>query len=365
MFKKFITGVGIAALSLTAGVPALAATESDSNAVYTASNNPAGNSILVYHRAANGTLTPTAEVATGGLGTGSGLGNQSGLVLSDDGTVLVVNAGSNNISLLRQSSGSLTLKSTTSSGGIQPSSITRHNNIVYVLNAGSDNITGFTLSGDTLQPIIGSTRPLSGTGTGPAQVAFNPDGTVLLVTEKVTNKIDTYTVDSSGVATGPNVQNSSGQTPFGFTFDKLGHAIVSEAFGGAASALSSYAVADTGNLSFVSQSVGATGQKAACWVAVSKNGKFAYTTNTASGTISIYGIGHGHDSMLRLLQAIGANTGNGPIDLSLSNNGQFLYVLNAGSHTIQGFKVNQDTGQLTLITTLTGISSGANGLVAQ
>src|SRR5207302_1359279 len=86
-----------------------------------------------------------------------------------------------------------------------------------VLNAGgSGNITGFTVGaqGD-LSPIAGSTRPLSGSAVGPAQIQFSSDGGLLVVTEKATNKIDTYTVDQDGLATGPNTQNAAGVTPNG------------------------------------------------------------------------------------------------------------------------------------------------------
>ena len=78
-------------------------------------------------------------------------------------------------------------------------------------------------------------------------MSFDPRGGTLVVTEKATNLIDTYEVDGeTGLATGPNPQASAGTTPFGFAFDRRGHLIVSEAFGGAAdqSAVSSYEVDD-------------------------------------------------------------------------------------------------------------------------
>ncbi len=43
--------------------------------VYTMNNNPAGNAVLVYDRAADGSLTAAGSFPTGGLGTGGGLGN--------------------------------------------------------------------------------------------------------------------------------------------------------------------------------------------------------------------------------------------------------------------------------------------------
>ena len=49
-------------------------------AVYTMSNDPAGNAVLMFRRSAHGALTPSGTFSTGGLGTGGkepdfGLGN--------------------------------------------------------------------------------------------------------------------------------------------------------------------------------------------------------------------------------------------------------------------------------------------------
>ena len=69
--------------------------------VYIMSNSASGNQVIVYNRAADGSLTWKANYATNGLGinglTGS---NQGGLVLSeDDRWLIVVNGGSNDISV--------------------------------------------------------------------------------------------------------------------------------------------------------------------------------------------------------------------------------------------------------------------------
>jgi 6-phosphogluconolactonase (cycloisomerase 2 family) len=354
---------------LTAAAPLAIAHEQENDRdsttrVFVASNSTAGNKVLVFKQGANGGLAAAGEVATGGLGSSGGLGNQGGVVTTDNGrTLLVVNAGSNDVSVLRLRDGGLTLTDRLHSGGVRPVSIAVHDDVVYVLNAGSDNISGFRLKLGKLTPIAGSTVPLSGSGTAPAQIAFNPGGDVLLVTEKTTQKIDAYTVNDHGIASGPLVQNSNGQTPFGFAFDRRGRAIVSEAFGGTASALSSYRVSAQGVIRSISHSIDATGQKAACWVVITKNGKFAYTTNTASGTLSSYAINR--DGSLRLIASVAATTGAGPIDMDLSNDSQTLFVLNSGTRSIQSFEVDPASGNLTALETVSGVPAGANGLVAQ
>jgi 6-phosphogluconolactonase (cycloisomerase 2 family) len=122
--------------------------------------------------------------------------------------------------------------------GDRPVSVAVHGNLVYVLNQGADAIQALRITDeDTLVNIPRSTRPLSGTGVDAAQVAFSPDGGLLAVTEKATQTIDIYVVRPNGRAVGPNVQDSSGATPFGFQFSPDGRLYVSEA---PASAVSSY-----------------------------------------------------------------------------------------------------------------------------
>ena len=159
-------------------------------------------------------------------------------------------------------------------------------------------------------PLRDSIRRLSGRSVGPAQIEFGLDGRVLVVTEKATNSIDTYLVGSNGLTTGPNVHASAGTTPFGFEFDRRGHLIVSDAFGGApgASGLSSYSLPGSA-LTTITASAPDT-QTAACWVVVSKNGRFAYTTNTGSADLSSYTIAP--DGGLSLLKSVAGTTGASP-----------------------------------------------------
>src|SRR3982751_5846616 len=79
-------------------------------AVYVLSNSPAGNSVLAFDRAADGTPTPAGAFATGGLGSGAGLGSQGALALSNDNHQLfAVTAGSNRISAFAVTQDGLTL----------------------------------------------------------------------------------------------------------------------------------------------------------------------------------------------------------------------------------------------------------------
>lgn len=372
-----LVGLSAASLVVTAGAT-LSAQDSQRvsglrfrfpGAVYTMSNAPDRNAVLMFDRLADGRLVPAGAVSTGGSGTGTGLGNQGGLVLTgNEKWLLTVNAGSNSISVLEVRRRGLRLADVQPSGGIRPVSVTEHRGLVYVLNAGSDSVVGFTLGRDgRLRPLDGSERPLSGAATDPAQVAFTPDGDVLVVTEKATNKIVTFEIGRHGLPGDARVQDSNGPTPFGFAFGKRDQLFVSEAFGGAenASATSSYDIDRQGVLTTISASVG-TNQTANCWVIVTPNGRFAYVTNTGSGSISGYAIDF--DGTLELLDADGrtAITGDGsaPIDLALTDSGRFLYSLNGGTNTIAVFRVQSD-GSLTRLPFTGGLPSGANGLAAR
>ena len=73
-------------------------------------NAAAGNEVVVFRRAANGSLSQKKTVSTGGLGSGAGLGSQGSVTLSANGRWLfVVNAGSNQISAFSVRENGITL----------------------------------------------------------------------------------------------------------------------------------------------------------------------------------------------------------------------------------------------------------------
>ena len=344
--------------------------------VFVQTNQTAGNDVLAYSILPNGDLSLFGTYPTQGTGTGSGLGSQGALAFARGGTVLlVVNAGSDDISVFSVKGSNVQFQSKISSGGTMPTSITAHGNLVYVLNAGgSGNITGFYFAGKgNLTPIPNSTKFLSNNGVGnapgPAQVSFNPDGSILIVTEKPTNKILSYTIGADCVANGPNIFSSAGNTPFGFSFRNENQFMVSEAFGGAvdSSAVSSYSVSSDGTVSLIDGPVFTT-ETAACWVVVTKNNKYTYTTNTGSGTITGYRIDY--EGNLALLNSDGVTAdlgaGTSPIDMALSTNSKYLYCLNAGTHTISSLRVNGN-GSLTPmnLSAVSGLPAGTAGILAK
>jgi 6-phosphogluconolactonase len=331
-------------------------------AVYTLSNEATGNAVLVFPHAANGSLGTSRSYPTGGLGTGRGLGSQGALALSEDGVwLIVVNAGSNDVSVFRVTAGTLTLTDREPSGGSQPISVTVSRNLVYVLNAGgTGNISGLRLDpSGRLTPITGSTRALSGDDVQPAQVSLAPGGRQLVVTEKATNRLDLFPVNELGVAGPPSFTSSAGGTPFGFAFGPRGLLFVSEAAGSGSA--SSYRLGD-GEARVITGALAAN-QGAPCWAAVTADGRFGYTGNGAG---SVTGFAIAPSGALRLLADGGATAllDGGVNDIALNRSSRYLYVLQVGGTPgIHAYRVD-DQGRLDPVGAPGGLPASAQGLVA-
>jgi 6-phosphogluconolactonase (cycloisomerase 2 family) len=355
------------------------------NALYTTTNNPSGNAVIMYTRHSDGTITQTGSpVATGGNGAASEppfgfpIVDSSGSTnITPDGRLLfVVNAGDNSVSSFRTTSAGPVLVSHVSSGGTLPISLTSHGNLLYVVNETSANIKGWTFdSSGHLTPIAGSVESLSvpfnptnppdptkPTGVA-AAIGFSPNGHQLVVTIRglpaPNGTIDVFSVDWHGAA-GPAVGHQSPTpNPFGFSFAGQNNLLVSDAgfvatpsgsaanpsdsppnpadpsqfFGSAAS----FSLSPSGALKFKGDYP--DGGRAACWLVVSKDGRYAFASNTlASPAGSPAGIGSGQGAIstfaisphgrLTLLGQTNASPGGFPGDEAVSSDGKFLYVLN-------------------------------------
>jgi len=336
-----------------------------SDRVFTLSNATEGNEVLMFKHHPFFGLVEIGSVDTGGHGSGGGLGNQGALIVSQDKRWLfAVNAGSNSISVFRVHRYGISLIEVVDSNGVQPVSLTQHDQLLYVLNAGSDSIAGFTIDDDGLTPLANSVRALSGSGTGPAQVSFTPWGNILVVTEKNTNLITTFVLNEDGVAESTVFNSSTVATPFGFGFDRFGHALITEAAGGApdASVVSSYDIDEDGTLTVLDGGV-ATTESAACWLVTSRTGTTAFVTNTGSGSISAFKVNRHGKLRLTTDDGVTATTGEGtaPIDMALSDNGRYLFALASGN--IISYRVigNKHLRQLHQVT---GLPASSTGLVS-
>jgi len=194
-------------------------------------NSVEGNQVIAYSRA-DGSLVEHNHFATGGRGSGGTtdpLGSQGSLTLSQNHSLLfTVNTGTGDLSVFRVNGANLELVQVASSSGSAPVAIAQHGNLVYVINfAGNSNVVGFHLDDDGhLVTIPNSIRYLSATNTGPSSLAFSPDGRFLLVTEKVTNNIDVFSVNSDGSLSQPTITPNPIPGVFDVDFSPGGAALI-------------------------------------------------------------------------------------------------------------------------------------------
>jgi len=351
------------------------------------SNGATENRIAVLGRHADGTLAIKGTYSTGGQGSGVGtadpfdaLGSQNSLLLSQDRHWLfAVDAGSNQVSVLRIEGDRLVLTDVVPSGGSYPASLAQRGDVLEVLNAGEGgNITGFRIGFDAhLHPIPGSTRllhavtPYVGSQPNsfytPTQVQFTPDGDWLVVPVKNLAGIGTLQMFRVGwdgaVAQKPLVTNDLEPLPFGFMFDRRGHLLITEAD---TASMSSYEVGENGALEVISPLV-KTGQIATCWVDGTDH--FLYASNTNANTLSGFALGRNGSLTLLEPSGIAADLGanHEPADVKVSGDQQFLYVSNTGAGTVATFRINPRNGKLTALgeTAVFPPLSGMAGLTAQ
>jgi len=381
------TAVAVVIAGGAAASPAAAHAASVVGHLYVNDNTAPVNTVAGWDRHADGRLTPLtgSPFVVGGSGAGHGDVSQGSLQLSADGRyLLAVDAGSNQISVLRtRPDGSLQQAqgSPVASGGVNPVSIGVYGNLVYVANAGpgsnpgDTNYTGFRLdAGGHLMPIPNSTYVLPN-GSQPGQVLFNGDGTRVAGTRIASSQIDSFTVGSDGrlsPAPGSPYDAQSFTPPqgfgqFGSEFNPTdpNQLFVSDAHTGAGGAafpglVSSFTDALDGTLTAVGAPVANDGG-AACWVEISRDGKFLFAVNTASASISSYSIGSG--GTLTFLRSTGpGQIGAGAEDARLSPDGSTLWVVESGTDAVTGFTV--DGGTLTPLAAVPGpLGAKLSGIV--
>jgi 6-phosphogluconolactonase len=366
-----------AVLAMSVVLPARSKAQTNNanaGAVFVMTNAADKNEIVAYKRSTDGSLQEGKKFATGGRGSGGvtdPLGSQGSLTLSADHSLLfAVNAGSGSISVFRVQGASLSLLDRVPCGGSEPVAVAQHGNLVYVLNAGgASSVAGFRLGADgRLKPIADSIAYLSTGNSGAASLSFSPDGEFLLVTEKLTNNIDAFHVQINGTLGPIAVNPSAGPGAFSVLFAPNGTALVAEtgpAGGTNVSAISSYTLLPNGTLTAVSSSVPTLGA-ATCWHVVTPNGKFVYTSNAGTSTIS--GLAIGSTGALTPISGtiVGTNpSGSTNLDIAVSSDGKYLYTLDSGTGSVSVFSINQD-GTLTSLGDVGGLSedAGYNGIAA-
>jgi 6-phosphogluconolactonase len=364
-----MVGIGAASPFLSA-----APLKGNAGAVYVMTNDANKNEVIAYERDAEGKLSDEVRYDTDGRGSGGTtdpLEAQGSLTLSQDHSVLfAVNAGSGNVSVFQVRKSGLLLLGKKASGGSQPVAVAEHQNLVYVLNSGgAGSVVGFRLEiGGQLREIKNSTRFLSANATGGASIAFSPDGQFLAVTERAANTIDTFRVNANGTLEPIVVNANPAPGTFSLAFAPTGQMIVSETGAAGAtngSAISSYSIAGNGTVVPISQSIAAFAA-GNCWNAITPDGRWVYTSNSGSDSISGYSIGKGGVLTPIGATVVGTNpAGSHNVDIAVSTDGKNVYTINSQSGTIGVFKIEAN-GALTSLGDAGDLpkSEGFNGIAA-
>lgn len=317
----------------------------------------------------------------------------------DNKNVLIANAGDGTVSSLRvQDDLSLELVNVVEAGDIKPNGIASYGELVYVVSMGKKvedpsegNIKGYKIDENGyLTPIPDSVRDLTGR---PASVEFTPDGKYLLVVEITTGVVHSYAVGSDGLLSDEPVSSiDSPLAPDGRFFalpigtklisgqDDNNILLVTETrfidsehnfnpvsaehkerypflplFEGQAGSVTSYNIDANGQLSIISPDVIAgssywDGQQAVCWVTTSQDGKYAWTTNPLTSSISTYQVNE--DGSIELKEEIAYQDDNFNeyyLDMDLSADGNYVNVISGNTGVTWVFKIDHDSGELSLV----------------
>jgi hypothetical protein len=358
--KRKWLAAGSSVLAATIGLLGAATAASASTAspvvgyTYIDGNTTTANTIDGFARHADGSVTPLpgSPFAAGGAGTGAGLASQGAIQATPDGRyLLAVDAGSNQISVLRVTRGGVPVLvgQPVSSGGVKPVSIAVSRlGLVYVANsgAGGSGYSGFRLGfGGSLTPVPRSTVAVPD-DAGLGDVFFNAFGNHLIGTRTGTSQIDSFVVLPGGrllAAKGsPFTGQGLGQLGAEFSPAHPSQLFVSNAHNGAGlGTVSAYRDRLFGHISPIGSSPYSDGQTAPCWVEISHNGRYLFTVNTGSGNISSYSINP--DGSLVLIGSTPISGGGADIDARLSPDGTTLSVDGSGNHILSVFAVHGGT----------------------
>jgi 6-phosphogluconolactonase len=220
---------------------------------------------------------------------------------------------------------------------------------VFVGNQNSGTISAFSINSGTgtLTPVPGS--PFTGVAS-PFGLAISPGGTFLYVNDINTNTVSGFSIDpnTGGLAAVPGAASPTGQTPIGILADPNGKFLYVgdhmqdtisgyriDRQSGALTRISGPAVPSTG-------CPGCHMNTRPLRLVVHPKNNFAYASNVAANTLSVFGLNNG------ILSPISAPvpTGQHPFGVALDPSGSFLYVANKVGNTISAFSVDPMTGTL-------------------
>jgi hypothetical protein len=317
--------------------------------VVTMTNDASANQIKVYDAS---TLSLLQTLSTNGAGGASG--NARGVRQFNGEIVAAVNFGSNTVATYRRSGNRLRLDrvvATTSA----PLSVDFGNGHMYV--AGTTTVDSFVVHGNSVGERDGTATLRLADGNAPAAGSTAQVGVLDEQRLLVTLKTDPTpgTVDSvllrDGAVTGTVAAVSApagSLTPFGFAVYPDGTAVITLAHSSQDGLFRDGAFTAVVN----------AGQAAPCWM--TRNGKYVFTANTGSHTISRL-VGTGSNVFVDGLVAASIPTAGAPSDID--SDGDVLGVIDhaAGGSHLSLFAVNE-LGELSAGNAIDLAVANANGV---
>lgn len=358
-----------------------------------AQTNDTNNMVVHFLRNADGSLVPQAPVSTGGKGTNGvnyfmgntvapdALTSNHSVVVSDDGRLLfVANAGDNTVSIFAIApAGALSLIAVSSTGGVRPTSLAYHAGVLYVTHQqGANELGAYRVGADGKLASIGQ-YPVLQQDALPTEVSVSPDHKYVVVNGFLRaltpttpgNTLLAFPINADGTLGKAVSSATAGVGPFGGVFGhgtQAGTYVTADAAGATAT---SYSFSAGGAFSAVSAPVGVTGQAAPCWIAITPDNRFVYTSN-GGGTVSQFALDAA--GKLTLVNATAAaepaataGTSSFAADAWISPDGKYLYQDYAGNDKIVVYAIGA-SGALTRageqpVGTQSGISlQGAAGI---
>ncbi len=295
---------GAAALALAAGASNAHAENGGRTLVVAMTNDPVANQLVVYDAGTHALLQTLSTHGKGGVG-----GNARGVKQYGGSLVAAVNTGSGTVALFSRDGNRLRFDRTVSTTSA-PVSVDFGNRHMYV--AGATTVDSFVLRRNTVEWLDGTAALVVAGGGAPAIGSTAQVGAIgedrLLVTLKTDP--DPGTVDvvplRHGRVTGADPTAVSAPdgtlTPFGFSVYRDGTALITLAHTNQDGLFRDGAFT----------SVVGAGQAAPCWT--TRVGKYVFTANTGSGTISRL-VGTGNNVFVDGLAAASIATGGAPSDI--------------------------------------------------
>lgn len=220
-----------------------------------------------------------------------------------------------------------------------------------VANSSSDDASAYSLDATSGAPTLQGTLAA---GNTPRDVAMDPSSRFAYVANEADDTLSFYTIDSISGALTAQGPVATGDRPTSVTIDANGRFAYVTNF--AAGTLSAFGInAATGALTAIDADAGTAGVQnfttgsGPIAMALDPRGRFAYVLDNQSKDVSVFGV----NPLTGVLTSTGATvpTGTNPFGIAVTPSGRYAYVVDLTDDNISAFSINSSTGALTAIDT--------------